>query len=324
MTYYYKKRKQSGLERSDVANLLGISYARYESIERGNVKMPKNLIDRFNEIMNRTKGKNKIEQLNREQVVEQWWNEIKNDKEKLLAKMAEFNIGSYQQLASLLGYKDGSSISNYLNGNYPCSYNFKNKLYSFFENELNIQNPRKSTNRGYSISQFETKEGKALLQWYKDFDFVKWLKENNLPINQTARRIGIAETTFHYLVTKKHLTGPNIKNIRIVKDFIDNYSSNIMLLTPEEHKEKHDNFKIAEVVDEEIMEGQLQHEFERETESEAIIKGKLIKKYSDKLHELNKEKEFVLSSIRKLETQLQSIQKQEELYEEFMKEIYEA
>ena len=47
-TYYKKKRKKAGLAPSDMAKELGINYKKYNLRENGVVKMPKNLIDKFN------------------------------------------------------------------------------------------------------------------------------------------------------------------------------------------------------------------------------------------------------------------------------------
>lgn len=324
MTYYYKKRRQSGLERSDVANLLGIDYKRYESIERGIVKMPKNLIDKFNEIVNRDKGENKIQQLNREQVVEEFWNEIKGNRQKLLEKMKEFNIATYKELAILLGYKEGSTISNYINGNIPCSYDFKNKLYSFFENELNIQEPKtKVINKPISKT---TKEEKELIEWYEKFDVKAWVTEKGMSIKECGRVIGMPETTFYYLANKKFKSdrGPSLVNVEKVKNFIENYSvtNNVVTLTPEEHREE------KTPIDEKIkqLETQLQYNYELETglSVEPSNKEKLITKYSDKLDAMNKEEEYLLGNLRNIEIQLFTLRSEKAIYEQFIDEIKEV
>lgn len=304
MTNYYKKRKKSGLERSEVANMLGIDYARYESIEKGEVKMPRNLMDKFNEIVNKPKGENKIHQLNRQQIVEQWWEEIISDKEKLNEKMKEFNIVTYKELANLLGYKTGATLSTYINGSLPCNYNFKNRLYSFFENELNIQ-PKKNNNS--KRIYIRTKEEEELIQWYRDFDFNQWLKENNISRKEVSLELGIPRTTISYYISGRETLTPTIKNIKKVKEYINRHFK--------------ETTNIVENSDEdvEVNEGQLQYEFKQDNE----FKNKIIDKYKNKIQLLNKEEITTLESIELLKSRLNKIHTEVAIYDQFIKEIEE-
>lgn len=315
MTYYYKKRKQSGLNRSDVANLLGIDYARYESIERGEVKMPKNLIDKFNKIINKSKGENKIHQLNRQQIVEEWWKEITEDKEKLNEKMKEFNIVTYKELANLLGYKTGATLSNYINGKIPCSYNLKNRLYSFFENELNIQ-PKKNNNS--KRTYIRTKEEEELIQWYRDFDFNQWLKENNLSRKEVSLELCIPRTTISHYISNRETLTPAIKTIRRVKQYIEENSKEII---------KQETPKVVEVTPQdenvEIIEGQLKYEFEQKTKPNKT-KEDLITEYNKKVEELDKKEMTTLESIEFFKSSLSQIKIERDIYKKFIEEINEV
>ena len=53
--YGVKKRAQSGLTRADMAKELGVEYNKYKAMERGEIKMPSKLMDKFNEIINKGK-----------------------------------------------------------------------------------------------------------------------------------------------------------------------------------------------------------------------------------------------------------------------------
>ena len=110
-TYYKKKRKKAGLAPSDMAKELGINCKKYSLIENGVVKMPKNLIDKFNEIVSKGKNENTLERLNNEQVVNDFWNDMKTKVDgqyNLKRRMKEFNIDTFRELASLTGISNSN------------------------------------------------------------------------------------------------------------------------------------------------------------------------------------------------------------------------
>ena len=147
-TMWRKKRAQSGMTCADMAKELGVEYKKYKAIERGEIKMPNKLMDRFNEIINRGKNVHKLEQLNKQIDIDAFWNEviIKEGKEyKLKEKMKDFNIETYKELGLLLGYKDGSIFSFRLAHPEEAPIEFKTKLYNFFQDELNRQLPKEKT-----------------------------------------------------------------------------------------------------------------------------------------------------------------------------------
>ena len=65
-TYYKNKRNKVGLSQSDMARELGIPCVKYEQIERGEIKMPKRLIDKFNEIITRGNNIHSLKKLEHE------------------------------------------------------------------------------------------------------------------------------------------------------------------------------------------------------------------------------------------------------------------
>lgn len=142
-TYYKNKRNKVGLSQSDMARELGIPCVKYEQIERGEIKMPKKLIDKFNEIITRGNNIHSLEKLEHEREVNEYidWL-IKDDHLKL--EMNMFNISTRNELGKLLGYKDGTILSKLFSGKYANGYcyDLKNKIYLFFHDELNMQ-PKK-------------------------------------------------------------------------------------------------------------------------------------------------------------------------------------
>lgn len=142
-TYYKNKRNKVGLSQSDMARELGIPCVKYEQIERGEIKMPKKLIDKFNEIITRGNNIHSLEKLEHEREVNEYidWL-IKDDHLKL--EMNRFNISTRTELGQLLGYKDGTILSKLFSGKYAngYAYDLKNKIYLFFHDELNMQ-PKK-------------------------------------------------------------------------------------------------------------------------------------------------------------------------------------
>lgn len=142
-TYYKNKRNKVGLSQSDMARELGIPCVKYEQIERGEIKMPKRLIDKFNEIISRGNNIHSLEKLEHEREVNEYIDWLsKNDHLKL--EMNRFNISTQNELGQLLGYKGGSIISKLFSGKFAnaYAYDLKNKIYLFFHDELNMQ-PKK-------------------------------------------------------------------------------------------------------------------------------------------------------------------------------------
>ena len=147
-TIWRKKRAQSGLTRADMAKELGVEYNKYKAIERGEIKMPNKLMDKFNEIINRGKNVHKLEQLDKQIDIDAFWNEVttkEGQQYKLVEKMKDFNIETYKELGLLLGYKDGSIFSTRLAHPEEAPIEFKTKLYNFFQDELNRQLPKEKT-----------------------------------------------------------------------------------------------------------------------------------------------------------------------------------
>lgn len=161
--------------------------------------MPSDLINKFNEVINRGLNINKLDQLNNEEMVNAYWEKLskKNEQGKyefLNEQMKRFNIPNMTELGKLLGYKDCSAISLYLSGKQNVSYNNKNKLYQFFMDERNIQEP------GEIQSNPKTRErcrDLEKLKWLHSFDFDGYVKEKGITLKQLGDKIGMASSTFY-------------------------------------------------------------------------------------------------------------------------------
>lgn len=224
MNYYLKRRLQSGLTKNDVARELGLDYIRYSAIERGVVKMPLNLIDKFNEIINRGK-ENEIARTENEIRADEFWQEIsqltENNNYVLKEKMNEFNITSLNQLANLLGYKSVGTIYNYLEGRNPVGVEFKKRIYNFFSNEKNIQIPTKVVGKSETGKKriVEKAVDPKLDKYYEKTNFRKILQDYNITNRQIAKVVGAHDSTISNMTRKS--SKPSYKIIQQVKDYLE-------------------------------------------------------------------------------------------------------
>lgn len=230
-TYYKRKRKKAGLASSDIAKELGINYKKYNLIENGVVKMPKNLIDKFNEIVNKGKNENALERLNNEQVVTEFWNEMTTKVDGtfvLKEKMKEFNIKTFSELANLLGVS-GSNLSHYLNADYEAPYDFKNAMYLFFQDELNIQVPKKKSS-SLKGKPGNNQVGRAckdpvLVDWYRNTDLIKLANENNLTYEDISNGCGVNISSVSRAMRKSTNT-PSYNTLKCLKEYFDKFQIN--------------------------------------------------------------------------------------------------
>ena len=242
-TYYKRKRKKSGLAKSDMAKELGIDYKKYNLIENGVVKMPSKLIDKFNEVVNKGKNEHMLNRLDSERVVNEFWDEITtkvNNQYKLKEKMKEFNIITYGELAKLLGVSY-SNLSHYLTGHTKTGYDFKNKLYLFFQDELNIQVPNgnnvKAKGRQGSNKQCQDPE---LLEWFDKTDLKALVLKHNLKYDQIAQDTGLHVSCVSRNIRKDRNMVPSTKTLVALKKYFDDLeksSANFYQVEPVEETE---------------------------------------------------------------------------------------
>ena len=198
-TYYRKNRVKANIAPSDVAKELGLSYRRYTLIEKGIIKMPNDLINKFNEVINRGLNINKLDQLNNEQIVNEYWEKLRKKDEKgkytfLNAEMKRFNIPNMTELGKLLGYRDCSALSLYLSGKQNVSYNNKNKLYQFFMDERNIQEPGKLQPNAKTRERCRDLEK---VEWLRNFNFDEYVRVKGITLKKLGEKIGMASSTFY-------------------------------------------------------------------------------------------------------------------------------
>lgn len=192
-TYYKNKRNKVGLSQSDMARELGIPCVKYEQIERGEIKMPKRLIDKFNEIISRGNNIHSLEKLEHKREVNEYIDWLsKNDHLKL--EMDRFNISTRNELGQLLGYKGGSIISKLFSGKFANAYDLKNKIYLFFHDELNMQ-PKK-LNKQISDKQ------KSITSKLK-----KYCETYGLTQSELSKQTHISQATINRLLKETQIVG---------------------------------------------------------------------------------------------------------------------
>ena len=223
-TYYKRKRKKAGLAKSDMAKELGIDCKKYNLIENGVVKMPKNLIDKFNEIVSKGKNEHMLNRLDSERVVNEFWEEMTtkvNNQYKLKEKMKEFNIVTFGELAKLLGVSY-SNLSHYLTGHTKTGYDFKNKLYLFFQDELNIQVPKKNNVKGKG-PQGSNKQchDPELLEWFEKTNLKALVAKHGLKYEQIAKDTGMHVSCVSRNIRKDRNMVPSTKTLTSLKEYFD-------------------------------------------------------------------------------------------------------
>lgn len=308
--YYRKKRQQLGLSRSEVANALGIDCKRYDLIDKGEVKMPKNLINKFNEIINKTRGEQTIDKVNREQLVNDWWNKMSvktGPGEYMLSeKMKEFNIASYKELAVLLGWKTGSGLISYLTGVHKISFNTKNRIYSFFENELNIQPIKKSKDipKNTVLARYA--------EWYKSFDINEWLHKNNLAQSDIVKYTDLSTGTVSNICCGK-FDMPKISTLVQLKEFVDNIENDTTIV-PDTQSEK--TFELTSIPLENVPDDikEIGQNIVKEVNDNMQLKEKLVDTYRNKLEGLEE-------TIKNRKQELLELEIQKNVYEELLESI---
>lgn len=316
-TTWRKRRLKSNLSISEVANYLEIGYERYALIDKGDVKMPNKYIEKFNELINKSKGERQVNRLTRQEIVNNWWDEMSvklgRGQFKLNEKMKEFNIDTLRELDSLLGYSTSGSMSNYLNGYQSVGFDVKNKIYSFFENELNIQPPKTKNNNAPRQARGvqNTPEYSELLEWYKSFDLKSWRNTTGLTNKDIVKKSGLSDGTVHNIMYK-HFQTPCIATMRKLKYFIDNYTEIV------ETKPVAQTMVFTSVPVEEIPEDirKMGQELVREVNENMTLKERLTNKYESILRDINIEG-------RSLQQRLDELSKEKEIYEKLLEDINE-
>lgn len=167
--------------------------------------MPSRLIDKFNEIINRGKSVNKLENLNRDKDVSEWIDEMRkltsdsNTSYVLKDVMKDFNISSYKELGRILNVNP-SSISNILAGRMK-GLDLCDRLYDFFHDDLNKQTIAKTKPiRENNISPARQID----LDWWSNFDLNDYLNKHNMNKQEFGIEAGISNTQINRLLSTNH------------------------------------------------------------------------------------------------------------------------
>lgn len=300
---YLKKRMKSGLSKTDVAKELGISYRRYNLIEGGDVKMPSNLIDKFNEIINRGK-ENKIISLENSQDADKMWEELSSKNElgvaKIYEKLDEFNIPNVKTLANLIGYKSGGTVYNYLLRPKSANDEFKKKLYLFFSDELNIQEPYVKSIRSRQGGYRPSTRAPELMKYYNETDFAELLQKYGMTGRDLARAVNISAGVISRLVNKKSV--PSDRVIVSVKRFFEEKST-------EETKIKEGN-----AIEVTTMEDKTEKYIYKEEPS-------IVKKYNDELNELSDMIDYKNKMIKVYQDEIENLTKRKDVCLEILNAI---
>lgn len=309
-TIWNEKRCKTGLNRSDIAKMLGISYERYTLIEKGLVKMPSNLIDKFNAIINKGKNENKLNKLENDKKINDYidWllSNDSNGNNNLSNKMSEFNITTQSELGKLLGYADGTYLSALKKDKDKVSYDLKNRLYDFFNDELNIQ-PKKE------VQVTKTKKVTKIDGEITPEYVLNYCKDNNMSLASLERLAGIGRTTLQVGVKNNSKFFP--KTLEKLNDYFN----------------KLDNTKEDELVFPELPNTNVISNDKDEDISKEILINTLdnVKSKWQKRYEENISKQFALGlEIGNLQEQLELKQKEydklkeeEKVYSEILEDL---
>lgn len=310
MTNHYRKRRiKAGLTISDVAVGIDMDYMQYALIDRGLKKMPNKYLDRFNTLLGRSKGEAVVAKMSREELVEEWWSEIIKKEGHgyygLTKIMNTFNIETLGELDKLLGYSSTGATSRFLSHPEKVTYNIKNKYFSFFEDEINIQPIKKKPNVKKEVAE---KPSAVLFNWYDNFDFDKWFRENNISQKTFCKETNISTGTLHNL-RKKKFTKPTLETIMKIKTYYDNFKpttgDNIVMT-------------FTSVPSEEVPEDirRIGQELVREVNENMKLQEKLTEKYKYKVEEIQ-------SEINKRQCQIEKLEEQKRFYEQILIDINE-
>lgn len=310
MTNHYRKRRiKAGLTISDVAVGIDMDYMQYALIDRGLKKMPNKYLDRFNTLLGRSKGEAVVAKMSREELVEEWWSEIIKKEGHgcygLTKIMNTFNIETLGELDKLLGYSSTGATSRFLSHPEKVTYNIKNKYFSFFEDEINIQPIKKKPNVKKEVAE---KPNAVLFNWYNNFDFDKWFRENNISQKTFCKETNISTGTLHNL-RKKKFAKPTLETIMKIKTYYDNFKpttgDNIVMT-------------FTSVPSEEVPEDirRIGQELVREVNENMVLKEKLLSKYEGII-------EGIENDINKYRYIIERLEDKKAFYEQIINDINE-
>lgn len=299
---FQKKRKEANMSKTDMAIELGVPFGVYEEIEKGERKMPTKLVDSFNKITTEAKkNKNitKMKNAQQQQIVNDFFEEvIANDREKLKDLMKKFNIKSFTELSVLLNY-NSTVVSHYTSSRTDLAgYEFKSKLYNFFQDELNIQTSKKEVKKGGKKSNrvyYSKKDYEALCDAIRE--------KNYHNISAFAKEVNIDPSTMSNLKKFGFISATTHNKIW---DYLNSLNKEEIIETKEEEvptmcEETKDIMNFSEVpapIEQEITLEELEEQLENSFEQTSNLTAKVMKKREEE--KKKKEMEMVTKEIKLL------------------------
>ena len=314
MSYYSDKRRKAGLSKSEVAEKLGIDYAKYELIDRGILRMPNRFLDKFNQIVNKSKNETVIDKLDKIDVVNKWWDEMSIKKAHgsyvLNDKMKEFNIETLGELDKLLGYSSKGATSGYLCNSKVAGFDFKNKLYNFFHDELNIQAPKveKTIVEKKPVkhkSEQQKQERAILLEWYNAVDLHAWKDKHRLTKIDICHRSGLSEGSVHNVMNKRGTFEPTLETLQKLKTFYDETENSVKAVMT------FTSVPVNEVPEEIRRQGE---QLVREVNENMTLKETLNSKYREKIDKIEQR-------IKAYKELIGELEKEKEIYETVLEDL---
>ena len=304
-----KNRIKAGVSEVDMANHLGVPYKFYHAVEKEKIKMPNNLIEKFNEIVNKGKNINKLESLDKSTTVKEWYSYVcsKNEKGKyrLYEEMNKFNIKTMRQLSELLGYKNQTMLSHMLTQPVIAGYEFKNKLYTFFHDERNIQEPVETKRIGKFGKMVRDEEHLELISWWDTFDIAKFMSDVNIESIDFSKATGVSHATINRLCNKSVKT-PTKATLARLKEYVENRDKQLSNSADDLMIDLVDDSMVSPVYNLASIE---------------TLETRLIEKYTKVVETLQQQENDLLQTINELRVKIDDILNRKHIYEELLNDI---
>lgn len=91
---------------------------------------------------------------------------------------------------------------------------------------------------------FITQNENELRNWYKEFDFHKFINEHDMTVKEFGEKVYLAESTTFAFIKKYAQYKPSVSVLQRVKDYVESYDKNVEQITIEETMQINDNTTI--------------------------------------------------------------------------------
>lgn len=228
---YKKKRLRSRLTPYTVSKELGIDYKKYLEVEKGNIPLEGDYVEKFNEIMLNAK----MIRFNHIQKMKDVRDSLKTGELKELVAKRGYNG---MTLSMALGI-DGSTLSRVLNQK-DNNENILEMVYDFLQDPINRNIEKLTKKQKISNIEDEDKVSSKEVQ-----DLKKTIKENKISQLEICRETGIRSSNLYAMLKGEHKMKKSYYD-KII-EFISNKFSNKEEIKKEEIK-KIDSEKLKEEI----------------------------------------------------------------------------